>query len=73
MESSAGHRKQIADVRCPNIKGLPDDIVYMLHQSFVGILRMRRSIERADYAVESSRKAAIEGLGMLARLKAEGF
>jgi hypothetical protein len=73
MESSAGHRKQIADVRCPDINGLSADIVHMLHHSFVGILQMRRSIESADLAVESGRKAATEGLDLLARLKAEGF
>jgi hypothetical protein len=73
MESSAGHRKQIGDVRCPNIKGLPDDIVHMLHHSFVGILQMRRSIDRADFWIETGRKAAIEGLDLLARLKAQGF
>jgi hypothetical protein len=73
VDSSAGHRKLIADVRCPDIKGLPDDIVHMLHHSFVGIVQMRRSIERADLAVESGSKAAIEGLALLERLKAEGF
>jgi len=62
MESSAGHRMQIADLRCPDIKGLPVDI-----------LQMRRSIESVDLAAESGRKAGIEGLDLLARLKAEGF
>jgi hypothetical protein len=73
MESSSGHRKQIADVRCPDISGLPDDIVHVLHHSFVHILQMRRSIECADILVKSGRDAAIEGFDLLARLKAEGF
>jgi hypothetical protein len=73
MGSSAGHRKQIADLRCPDINGLPPDIVHMLHHSFVDILEMRRSIESADLAVKSGRMAAIEGLDLLARLKAEGL
>jgi hypothetical protein len=73
MESKAGHRKQIADVRCPNINGLPDGIVHVLHHSFEGILQMRRSIESVDLAVERGRNAAIEGLDLLARLKAEGW
>jgi hypothetical protein len=77
MESSAGHRKQIADVigdvRFPDTKGLPDDIVHMPHHRFVGILQMCRSIESADRVAESGRKAAIEALALLARLKAEGL
>jgi hypothetical protein len=73
VESSARRRKRIDDVRCPDIKGLPDDIVHVLHNSFVGILRMRRSIENADRVAESGRRAAIEAQALLARLKAEGF
>jgi hypothetical protein len=73
MQSSAGHRKQIADVRCPDINGLPVDIIQMLHHSFVGILQMRRSIESADLTVELGRAAAIEARALLARLSAEGF
>jgi hypothetical protein len=73
METSVGHRKPIADVRCPDINRLPDDIVHMLHHSFVGILQMRRSIESAEFAMESGRAAVIEGLDLLARLKAEGL
>ena len=41
-------RKRIEDLRIPAIKGLPDDIVHMLHHSFVGMTRMLRSIESAD-------------------------
>jgi hypothetical protein len=60
-------------VRCPDIGGLPDDIVHMLHHSFVDILEMRRSIQSADLAVNSGRKAVKEGLILLERLKAQGF
>jgi hypothetical protein len=59
MESSAGHRKRIEDVRCPDFKGLPDNIALVLHHSFVGIVLMRRSIENTSRVVERSRKAAI--------------
>jgi hypothetical protein len=61
------------EVRCPNISGLPDDIVHMLHHSFVGILQMRKSIESVDLAVNTGCKAVNEGLILLERLKAEGF
>jgi hypothetical protein len=52
MERSSSLRKQIAEVRCPNISGVPDDIVHMLHHSLVGILQMRRSIESVDLAIK---------------------
>jgi len=41
-------RKRIEDLRCPAVKGLPDDIYHVLHHRFVEILKMRRSIESAD-------------------------
>jgi hypothetical protein len=64
---------QIADVRYPDINGLPADIVHALHHTFVGILLMRQSIESANLAVTSGRVAAIESRALLARLKAEDF
>jgi hypothetical protein len=73
MQSSARDRKQISEIRCPNINGLPIHIVRMLHQSFADIVQMRRSIESADHWVATGREAAIEGMDLLARLKAEGF
>jgi diguanylate cyclase len=66
-------RKRIEDVRFPDIKGLPVDIVHMLHHSCVGILRMRRSIESADIVVALARAATNDARALLARLKAEGF
>jgi hypothetical protein len=60
-------------VRCPNIDGLPNEIVHTLHHSFVGILQMIRSVERADLALKSACKAVNEAMILLERLKAEGF
>jgi hypothetical protein len=31
-------------VRIPAVKGVPDDIYHMLHKTYVGILKMHRSI-----------------------------
>jgi len=31
-------RKRVEDVRCPDVKGLPDDIYHILHHSFVDLL-----------------------------------
>jgi hypothetical protein len=73
MESTAGHRKQTAAVRWPDTNGLPVEIVQVLRDSVVGILQMRSSIESIGVVVDASREAAIEGLGLLARLKAEGL
>jgi hypothetical protein len=66
-------RKRIQDVRCPATKGLPDDTYHTLHRSFVEILKMRRSIERADAYVEQSWDAIFDTLQMLKRLQIEGF
>ena len=66
-------RKSIEDVRCPNVKGLPDDIYHMLHHSFVHILKMRRSIESADVLIDTSRKAVIESCNMLKRTRDKSF
>jgi hypothetical protein len=73
VESSADRRRSVDDVRCPNIAGLPADTVHTLHHSFVDIVQMRRSIESADLAVNSGRKAVKEGLILLEHLKAHGF
>lgn len=73
MESSAGHGKQISNVKSPNINGLPDDIAHMLHHSIIDILLMLRSIESANLVAKSGREAAIEGRDLLARLKAGGL
>ena len=60
-------------MRCPVVKGLPDDIYHTLHHSFVHILKMRRSIESADALIDSSRKAAIESWDVLKRARDNGF
>jgi len=66
-------RKRIEDVRCPVVKGLPDDVYHMLHHSFVHIIRLRRSIENADAQVERSREAILESREMLQRLRLDGL
>jgi hypothetical protein len=73
MESTWGNRKRIQDVRCPATGGLPDDIVYMLHHSFVGVLQMRRSIENADLLVDASLRCIHEAKCLLSRLEDNNF
>ena len=53
-------RKRIEDVRCPAIKGLPDDAYHMLHHSFIEIVKMRKSIESSDTHVEQSLDAIFD-------------
>lgn len=60
-------RKWIEDLRCPNVKGLPDDVVYILHHSLVDIVRMRRSIECTNKILELSMQAAAESCELLKR------
>jgi hypothetical protein len=60
-------RKRIEDVRCPAVKGLPNDVYHVLHQSFVDILRMRRSIESTDVLIKASRKVIRQSRDMLKR------
>jgi len=61
-------RKQIKDLRCPNIKGLPKDNVHLLHHSIVQIARMRRSIEEMDRQLALSYKALKESRELLKRI-----
>ena len=55
------------------LKGLPDDIYHMLHHSFVGVLKMRRSIENLDRRLEASMKAIFESSDLLKRVQDDGF
>jgi hypothetical protein len=66
-------RKRVEDVRCPAVKGLPDDVYHILHHSYVEILKMRRSIESADVHVDMSRDAVIDSWYVLKRTRAAGF
>jgi hypothetical protein len=66
-------RKRIEDVRIPAVKGMPDDIYHMLHRTYVGILKMRRSVERADAALNASLRAAAESAELLRRVQSQGF
>ena len=65
--------KRIEDVRCPAVKGLPDDIYHILHHSFVEILMMRRSIESADAHIDTSREAILKSREALKRVRDDGF
>jgi len=65
--------KRIEDLRCPNLKGLPDDVVHTLHHSIVDIVRMRRSIERTDKVLELSMLAAYESCELLKRVRFSEF
>jgi hypothetical protein len=67
MQNFPKPRKCIEEVRIPVVNGLPDDVYHLLHHSFVGIVRMRRSIESADVAVISSTKALAESRALLKR------
>jgi hypothetical protein len=66
-------RKRVEDVRIPAVNGMPDDIYNLLHRFYVGILRMRRSIERADTHLDASWRAATESVELLARVSRQGF
>jgi hypothetical protein len=66
-------RKRLEDVRCPAVKGLPDDIYHILHHSFVEILKMRRSIESADAHIDTSREAVLKSHEVLKRVRDDGF
>jgi hypothetical protein len=67
------HRKRIEDVRCPAVKGLPDDVYHILHHSFVDILRMRSSIKSAETLIERSIQAVIESNDVLKRTRNAGL
>jgi len=70
MSLGTSHRrKRIEDVRCPAVKGVPDDIYRIRHHSFVEILKMRRSIESADAHIDLSMKALADSLDVLDRLR----
>ena len=64
---------RIDHIRCPAIKGLPTETVDMLHHSIVDIVRLRRSIERAQLQVSRSWDAAIDSMMLLGKLRQEGF
>jgi len=66
-------RRRIEDVRCPTVKGLPDDIYHMLHHSYVDIVKMRKSIESLDVRIGASLKAVLESCDLLKRVRGEHF
>ena len=60
-------RKRIEDIRIPAVKGVSDDLYHLLHDSYVDIFRMRRSIEAADVALRSSATAIAVSRELLRR------
>jgi len=61
--------KQVKDLRCPAVKGLPDDDVRLLHDSIMRIAQMRRSIEETDHQLALSKKALGQSRELLKRLR----
>jgi len=66
-------RRTIADIRCPAINGLDDNIVHVLHHSMTTLVHLRRSLEVTDLQIERSRNAALASEELLKRLQHEGF
>jgi len=62
-------RLPVEDVRCPNVKGLPDDVYHLLHHSFADILKMRRSIENVDVRIDTSMEAILKSRELLKCLR----
>ena len=60
-------------IRCPDINGLPSEVVILLHDSLVHIVRMRRGIEVTNRQVQSARQAAWGSIFLLAELRRQGF
>jgi hypothetical protein len=68
-----GNSKNCIDgIRCPAIKGLPTDIVTMLHKTMVHMVQMRRSIEATEVRLQSSQQAVWDSHFLLARLRRYG-
>lgn len=63
----------IDQIRCPAIQGMPRETVHMLHDSLVGLVYLRRSIEHTQLHVDRSLDAVRECEKLLHRLRMEGF
>jgi len=66
-------RRTVADIHCPAINGLDDDIVHVLHHSMTTLVRLHRSLEVTDLQIKRSRDAALTSEELLKRLQHEGF
>jgi len=66
-------RNPVDRIRCPDIEGLSEDTVILLHNSLVHIVRMRRSIEAAERQLERAKAAAANSERLLAQLQRDGF
>ena len=66
-------RRTVADVRCPAINGLDDNIVHVLHHSMTTLVHLRRSLEVTDLQIKRSMDAALESKELLKRLQHAGF
>ena len=63
----------IGRIRFPSVKGLPSEIVMMLHKSLVQLVLLRRSLEMTSAHMKCSRIAICESEELLGRLRADGF
>ena len=66
-------RNCVDRIRCPDIDGLPGEVVVLLHNSLVHIVRMRRGIEATGRQVQRSKEAAWGSIFLLAELRRRGF
>ena len=65
--------KQIQDLRCPRIGGLPVDTVHFLHRSLAQLIILRRGLEDSNIQIERAKHAVFEARTLLERLRTEGF
>jgi len=66
-------RNSIDRIRCPDIAGLPEVTVILLHNSLVHIVRMRSSIEAAERQLELAKAAVKDSECLLAELRKDGI
>jgi len=60
-------------IRRPAIQGLCQETVHILHNSLVGLVYLRRSLEDAKLQVDRSYDALRESEKLLRRLRMQGF
>ena len=66
-------RKPIESLRCPNINGLPEDVMHTLHHSIVDISSHAKKHRTRRTTSSSVPVAAFESCELLKRLRLEGF
>jgi len=60
-------------IRRPAIQGLSEETVHILHNSLVGLVYLRQSLEDAKLQVDRSYEALRESEKLLRRLRMAGF